>query len=115
MSKKQVLEAETAFEQSRVLVQMSEGKLTATQEALREAEAALAESDAQAHKLWSEELAKASGELAEVQETIQKHADRVERLTIRAPTRGRVQQVLQRSPGEVVRPGETIARIVPLG
>jgi len=49
-----------------------------------------------------------------VQESIRKHVDRVERLTIRAPTRGRVQQVLQRSAGEVVRPGETIARIVPV-
>lgn len=115
MSKKQVLDTETAYEQSRVLLQSSEGKLVAKQEALREAEAALAESDAQAHRAWSEELAKASSELVEVQESIRKHADRVERLTIRAPTRGSVQQVLQRSPGEVVRPGETMARIVPLG
>jgi membrane fusion protein, adhesin transport system len=114
ISKKQVLDTETAYEQSRVLLQSSEGKLLAKQEALREADAALAEADAQAHKLWSEELAKASSELVEVQEAIRKHADRVERLTIRAPTRGRVQQVLQRSPGEVVRPGETMARIVPL-
>jgi membrane fusion protein, adhesin transport system len=114
MSKKQVLDTETAYEQSRVLLQSREGMLLAKQEALREAEAALAEADAQAQKLWSEELAKASSELVEVQESIRKHADRVERLTIRAPTRGRVQQVLQRSPGEVVRPGETIARIVPV-
>jgi HlyD family secretion protein/adhesin transport system membrane fusion protein len=114
MSRKQVLDTEAVYEQSRVLLQASEGKLLAKQEALNEADAALAESDAQAHKLWSEELAKASSELVEVQESIRKHADRVERLTIRAPTRGRVQQVLQRSPGEVVRPGETMARIVPL-
>ena len=115
MSKKQVLDVETAFEQSRVLLQASEGKLAAAQEALQEAEAALAESEAQAQKLWSEELAKASGELVEVQESIKKHADRVERLIVRAPTKGRVQHVLQRSIGEVVRPGEMIARIVPLG
>ena len=44
---------------------------------------------------------------------VKKQADRVERLIVRAPARGRVQQVLQRSPGEVVRPGETIVRIVP--
>ena len=114
ISRKQVLDTESLYEQSRVLLQSSEGKLLAKHEALREAEAALSEADAQTHKLWSEELAKASSELVEVQESIRKHADRVERLTIRAPTRGRVQQVLQRSPGEVVRPGETMARIVPL-
>ncbi len=93
----------------------TEGKLATTREALLEAEATLAESEAQAHKLWSEELTKASSELAEVQELMKKQADRVERLIVRAPTRGRVQHVLQRSPGEVVRAGETIARIVPLG
>jgi len=114
MSRKQVLDTETNFEQSRLLLQVSEGKLAATREALLEAEAALAESDAQAQKLWSEELAKASSELVEVMEPLKKHTDRVERLIVRAPTRGRVQQVVQRSPGEVVRPGETLARIVPI-
>jgi len=115
VSTKQVLEVETTFEQARVLLQGSEGKLAAAREALGEAEAALAESDAQAQKLWGEELAKASSELNEVRETVRKHVDRVERLTVRAPARGSVQHVLQRSPGEVVRPGETIAQIVPLG
>ena len=103
-----------SFEQARGLVMTTEGRLATTREALLESEAALAEAEAQALKLWSEELAKTSSELAEVQEAIKKQADRVERLVVRAPTRGRVQHVLQRSPGEVVRPGETIARIVPL-
>jgi HlyD family secretion protein/adhesin transport system membrane fusion protein len=115
VSTKQVLEVETAFEQARVLLQGSEGKLAAGREALAEAEAALAESDAQAQKQSGEELAKSSSELVEVRETIRKHADRVERLIVRAPARGSVQHVLQRSPGEVVRPGETIAQIVPIG
>ena len=96
------------------LLMTTEGKLETTREALQEAKATLAESEAQAHKLWSEELTKVSSELAEVKELIKKQADRVERLVVRAPVRGRIHQVLQRSPGEVVRPGETIARIVPL-
>ena len=114
-SQKQLLDVEASFEQSRLHVQANEGKLAATQVALREAQATLAESDASALKLWSEELAKASADLAEVQESIKKHADRVERLIVRAPIHGRVQQVLQRSVGEIVRPGEAVARIVPLG
>jgi HlyD family secretion protein/adhesin transport system membrane fusion protein len=113
-SKRQVLESEAAYEQARGVVVSTEGKLATLKETIREAEAALAEADALAHKLWSEEQTKASSELAEVQESIKKQSDKVERLTIRAPTRGRVQQVLQRSAGEVVRPGELIARIVPL-
>lgn len=114
-SKRHVLESEVQYEQARGLVGTTEGKLATTREALQEARAALAESEAQAQKLWSEELTKASSELAEVQESLKKQADRVERLVVRAPTRGRVQHVVQRSPGEVVRPGETIARIVPIG
>ena len=92
----------------------TEGKIVTVSETLREAEAALAESDALAHKLWSEEQTKTASELAEVQESLKKQMDKVERLTIRAPIRGRVQQVLQRSAGEVVRPGELIARVVPV-
>jgi adhesin transport system membrane fusion protein len=114
-SRRHVLESEALYEQARGLMMTTAGKLTTTRGALEEAEAVLAESEAQAHKLWSEELTKASSEIAEVQEALKKQADRVERLIVRAPTRGRVQHVLQRSPGEVVRAGETIARIVPLG
>ena len=113
-SKRQVLESEAAYEQARGVVVNTEGRLATLKETIREAEAALAEADALAHKLWSEEQTKASSELAEVQESIKKQSDKVERLTIRAPTCGRVQQVLQRSAGEVVRPGELIAKIVPL-
>ena len=115
MSKKQVLEVESLYEQARIQLRESERKLAMAKEALPEAEATVAEADAQARKLWSEELTKASSELAEVQELIRKHADRVDRLVVRAPIRGRVQDMLQRSPGEVVRPGESILRIVPMG
>ena len=115
VSRRHVLESEVLYEQSRGLIMTTEGKLATTREALHEAGAALAESEAQTQKLWSEELTKASSELAEVRELMKKQGDRVERLIVRAPTQGRVQYVLQRSPGEVVRAGETVARIVPLG
>jgi adhesin transport system membrane fusion protein len=112
-SRKQLLDSETALEQMRARMQASEGKLDATLKALAEAEAALAASEAETAKLWSEELVKTSADLAEVEESIKKNADRVARLIVRAPTNGRVQHLVQRSSGEVVRPGETIARIVP--
>jgi HlyD family type I secretion membrane fusion protein len=115
MSRKQVLEVETLYEQARIQLRESERRLAMAKEALPEAKAALAEAEAQARKLWSEELANASGELAEVQESIRKQADRVDRLVVRAPIRGRVQNLQQRSPGEVVPPGETILRVVPVG
>jgi adhesin transport system membrane fusion protein len=115
MSKKQVLEVEAGYEQARIQLRESERKLAMTKEALPEAEAAYAEAEAQAHKLWSEELTKSSGELDEVTEEMKKHADRVDRLVVRAPIRGRVQDMLQRSAGEIVKPGESIGSIVPEG
>jgi HlyD family type I secretion membrane fusion protein len=115
MSRKQVLEVETLYEQARIQLRESERKLAMAKEALPEAEAALAEADAQARKLWSEELATAASELAEVEEQIRKQADRVDRLVVRSPIRGRVQNLSQRSPGEVVPPGDNILRVVPVG
>jgi membrane fusion protein, adhesin transport system len=113
-SRRQVLESLSIYEQARGLVATTEGRIATLQETLQEAEAASAEAAALAQKTWSEEQTKTASELAEVQESIKKQMDKVDRLTIRAPARGRVQQMLQRSAGEVVRAGESIARIVPL-
>ncbi len=115
MSKKQVLEVESLYEQARIQLRESERKLAMAKEELPEAEITLGEANAKARTLWSEELSKASSELAEVQESIRKHADQVDRLVVRSPIRGRVQNMVQRSPGEVVPPGESILRIVPVG
>ena len=115
MSKKQVLEVESLYEQARIQLRESERKLAMAKEELPEAEVTLDEANAKARTLWSEELAKASSELAEVQESIRKHADQVERLVVRSPIRGRVQNMVQRSAGEVVPPGESILRVVPFG
>ena len=49
------------------------------------------------------------------QEVIRKQKDRVARLIVRAPVRGVVQSLAVKSIGQVVRPGEAVASIVPLG
>ena len=75
----------------------------------------MAESDAQAHKLWSEEHTKASSELAEVQEAVKKQADRVERLTCAHRRAAGSSMCCSAPPGEVVRPAKRLCEIVPLG
>ena len=65
MSKKQVLEVESLYEQARIQLSDSDRKLALAKEEVPEAEVALAEANAKARKLWSEELAKASSELSE--------------------------------------------------
>ena len=75
--------------------------------------ALLLASDAQAQRTWSEELSKVTAELKETDEAVAKQQDRFNRLIVRAPVSGTVQMLTVKSPGEVIRPGDTFAKIVP--
>jgi adhesin transport system membrane fusion protein len=112
-SRRQVLESEAQLELARQNLAANAGRQSAAREALAEAEQQLAAGDAEARRQWSEERAKIASELGEVEEGLRKHQDRFERLVVRAPVRGTVLQMLPRSPGEVVKPGDPIARFVP--
>lgn len=60
------------------------------------------------------ELGRVSDELRDMQESIQKHSNRFQRLDIRASVRGIVQELNIHTIGGVVDPGETIVEIVPI-
>ena len=90
-----------------------EGKLALARDAVTEAESSLAEADAKAMQKLSEERVKAAADLAETEQQLVKLADRFERLLVRAPSDGVVQELAPKSLGEVVRPGDMVARIVP--
>jgi len=60
------------------------------------------------------ELGRVSDELRDMEESIQKHGNRFQRLDIRAPVRGIVQELTIHTVGGVVDPGETIVEIVPI-
>ena len=61
----------------------------------------------------SEERVKAASDLAETEQQLIKLADRFERLLVRAPSNGIVQELTPKSIGEVVKAGDPVARIVP--
>jgi len=90
-----------------------EGKPALARDAVTEAESSLAEADAKAMQKLSEERVKAAAELAETEQQLVKLADRFERLLVRAPSDGVVQELAPKSLGEVIRLGEMVARIVP--
>src|SRR5262249_214589 len=92
-----------------------EGKNATAKEALSEAESNVREADAKAQQKLSEERVKASNDLAETGQQLVKLADRFERLVIRAPSDGIIQELVPKSPGEVLRGGDLVARIVPTG
>lgn len=72
------------------------------------------ELDATTHADALNELGSVIGDLRDVQEALQKHDNRFNRLEIRAPARGIVQVLNIHTVGGVVDPGETIVEIVPI-
>jgi adhesin transport system membrane fusion protein len=115
VSKSEYLEIQRGVERSDELLILTSGQRTAALEALNEAEIKLMEYDAAFRNTHSEERAKATAELSEVTAISPKQEDRVERLLVRAPVRGVIQELVPRSVGQVLRPGDLIASIVPIG
>ncbi len=109
------LEAKAAVLRAEGEIITAESKYRTALEAQSEAESALAEVDTISAQKIAEERAKASSELAETERQIAKFSDRFDRVVVRAPSSGLVQEIGPKSPGEVVKPGDVIARIVPSG
>ena len=112
-ARKNWLEAKTLAQRAEGEMLNLQGKLATAQAALSEAESSLVEVDAKAQQKLSEERVKAASDLAETEQQLIKLADRFERLIVRAPSDGIIQELAPKSLGEVVRPGDLVARIVP--
>lgn len=113
-SKATVLEAKRSYERTNSDLISVRGRMQSSQEALNEARIKLLEADAEFNNRMTEERTKASAELAELTEQIAKQEDRVTRLLVRAPAGGIVQELVPKAIGQVMQPGELIARIVPM-
>jgi HlyD family secretion protein/adhesin transport system membrane fusion protein len=112
-ARKSWLEAKYVLQRAEGEIPNFEGKLVSARDAVIEAESSLAEADAKAMQKLSEERVKAASELAETEQQLVKLADRFERLLVRAPSDGIVQELTPKSVGEVVKAGDPVARIVP--
>ena len=112
-ARKSWLEAKYVLERAEGEIPNFEGKIASARDAVIEAESTLAEADDKAGQKLSEERVKAAADLAETEQQLVKLADRFERLLIRAPSDGIVQELTPKSIGEVIRAGDPIARIVP--
>jgi adhesin transport system membrane fusion protein len=112
-SRKNWLEAKSLLQRAEGEALNLENKLATARDALAEAESALAEAEAKARQKLSEERVKAGSDLAETEQQLVKLVDRFDRLLIRAPSDGIVQEIAPKSLGEVIRPGDLVARIVP--
>lgn len=108
------LETKRSLEQTRVQLISTAGNLASAREALLEEQAGLEELDATLINDALEERAAATTELSETESAIRKLSDRVVRLTVAAPVRGIVQNLVAQAIGEVIEPGGLVAQVVPI-
>ena len=112
-ARKSWLEAKYVLQRAEGEIPNFQGKLASAREAVIEAESSVAEAAAKAQQKLSEERVRAASDLAETDQQLIKLADRFDRLLIRAPSSGVVQELVPKSVGEVVKAGDPIVRIVP--
>ena len=112
-SRRTYLESKLMLQKAQGEVTNIEGRFRTAQQAAIESENALAEADATANRKIAEDRAKAASDLSETEQQLTKFTDRVDRLLIRAPSAGFVQEIGPKSIGEVIRAGDMVVRIVP--
>jgi HlyD family secretion protein/adhesin transport system membrane fusion protein len=89
------------------------GQTISAREAVSEMERRLLDSQSTMQKQAMDELGVSIAELAQVQETVGRLEDRVQRLEAPAPTRGYVKGLAIKNPGAVIQPGGLITELVP--
>ncbi len=114
-SRRTYLDALAAYQRSQSELVVIRGKIRTAEEAINEVKNQMAEVEANAQRKAADERNKAAGDLAETESQLTRLSDRVERLVVRAPSSGTVQDLAARSVGEVVRPSDIVARVVPEG
>lgn len=114
-SRQSLLQAETELAKTEGQIAQTTGQTETASKALVESKASLGQLTAENKAKWSAELSQVTAELKDLQEQSREQRDRNERLAIRAPFDGWVQDITPKAPGEVIRAGEPIGEIVPEG
>ena len=114
-SKQAHLEAKAAVSSAKAKAAAARSRLDQAERAHAGAQAELKSAEAEFANRIAEERSKVVAELAELKEPISSMKDRNERLTVRAPIGGVVNDVAVNGRGDVVAPGGLIAEITPVG
>ena len=113
-SRRAYLTTKTALEEAAAKHMVTAGRLGIVRQELIEARSNMRAQTAEAKKKLSEERSTVTTELAELGQQLEKHRDRVHRTDVRSPIHGIVQELVQSAAGEVVKPGDLIAKVVPV-
>ena len=107
---------ETRREYARIVGERNkvQKQITAAQDAIDEAQGRLRETTDTLEEEALKEMGTVNAELAQVREAKMRLTDRLNRLEVRAPVRGLVQNVRFRTVGAVVPPAGTLMEVVPI-
>ncbi len=114
VSRSVYLDSQRTYERTNADTIEVRGELQSAQESLNEARINLLEVETDFRNTLTEERAVAAAELAELDQSVIKQEDRVSRLLVIAPVRGVVQELVPTAIGQVIRPGEIVAQVVPM-
>lgn len=114
VSRQEYLDAKSGLEQISQNIQSAQGRKDVAELQLIEAGKIMQSKKAQDQKLFGEEQAAVLSELSQVKEQLNKQRHRADRLLVKSPIDGVVQELAPKAIGEVVGAGELVARIVPI-
>ena len=113
-SRSRLLQAKARVEEVRVTRQQLLGTIESIKGQIVELTSEMKQAKNAKRQEWSDALVATIGEISELDERLKGGEDRVNRLAVYAPKTGRVQLLAAKLPGQVIRPGDVVAEIVPL-
>lgn len=108
------LEAKARQESMQSKLASTDGKISQLASKVEETRHSLEKLEGERTQKLADERSKVTGEIFEKRNALNKHRDRVARLTVRSPADGMVQLLVQRTPGEVIKPGDLVAEVISL-
>lgn len=113
-SRNRLLAAKARVEEVRVTLTQLKGSIAAAQGSIVEMQSEIEQAKDAKRQEWSDLLVSTISELSELDERLTAAKDRVQRLTIHATKSGIIQSLTATLPGQVIRPGDVVAEIVPV-
>lgn len=113
-SRGNLLQAQARLEEVRVTQTQLKNAIEAAKGAIVEIQNEMEQAKDTKRQEWSDELVSTINEISELEERLTAAEDRVRRLAVYAPKTGLVQRLSATLPGQVIRPGDVVAEIVPV-
>lgn len=113
-SRGRLLAAQARVEEVRVTLTQLKGSIQAAKGSIVEIQSEIEQAKDAKRQEWSDVLVSTINEVSELEERLTAAQDRVTRLAVYAPRTGIIQSLSATLPGQVIRPGDIVAEIVPV-